>query len=184
MMVVGLTLVGWGMYIPAKAAVAQILLERAWMTADNTGVAPPPWPWADTRPVARIRTADHQHESIILAGAHGRSLAFGPGHVDGTSLPGRMGHSVVAAHRDTHFAFLRDVVIGQEIVVERPGGKLRRHVIVDVGIIDVRTETIVIDHDTDMLTLVTCFPFEDWNPGGPLRYVVHAIAIDERASGV
>ncbi len=170
---------GWGLYIPAKAVVAQVLLERAWMAAGPTGIAPPPWPWADTRPIARIRTSDNQHNAIVLAGAHGRSLAFGPGHVDGTSLPGGIGHSVVAAHRDTHFAFLRDVVVGQKIIVERPGGVQRRHVIVDIEIIDVRTETIMINHDSDLLTLVTCYPFEDWNPGGPLRYVVHAIAIDD-----
>lgn len=173
---------GWGLYIPAKAVVAQALLERAWMAAGPTGVTPPPWPWADTRPIARIRTSDDQHSSIILAGAHGRSLAFGPGHVDGTSLPGGIGHSVVAAHRDTHFAFLRDVIVGQEIIVERPGRMQRRHVIVNIEIIDVRTETIMINDDADMLTLVTCYPFEDWNPGGPLRYVVHAIAIDVMAN--
>ncbi len=169
---------GWGLYIPAKAVVAQVLLERAWTAARLTGTAPPPWPWADTRPIARIRTSDNQYNAIVLAGAHGRSLAFGPGHVDGTSLPGGIGHSVVAAHRDTHFAFLRDVVVGQEIIVERPDGVQRRHIIVDIEIIDVRTETITINHDSDMLTLVTCYPFEDWDPGGPLRYVVHAVALN------
>lgn len=169
---------GWGVYIPVKAAVAQVLLERAWIAVGPTGIAPPPWPWADTRPIARIRMSGDEHDTIVLSGAHGRSLAFGPGHIDGTSLPGGIGHSVVAAHRDTHFAFLRDVVVGQEIIVERPSGVQRRHVIVDIEIIDVRTETIMINHDADMLTLVTCYPFEDWNPGGPLRYVVHAIAVD------
>jgi sortase A len=173
----GITLMGWGLYIPAKAAVAQILLERAWTTAGDTGVAPPPWPWADTRPIARVRTADNEHEAIVLAGAHGRSLAFGPGHIDGTSLPGGIGHSVIAAHRDTHFAFLRDMIVGQEIIVERPDGSQVRHVIVDIQTIDVRTETIALNHDVDMLTLVTCYPFENWEPGGPLRYVVHAVAV-------
>lgn len=173
-----MTFIGWGFYIPAKAAFAQVLLERAWLAASQSGTAPPPWPWADTRPIARIRTIDDQFESIVLSGAHGRSLAFGPGHVDGTSFPGGIGHSVVAAHRDTHFAFLRDVIVGQEIIVERPAGIERPYIIVDIQIIDVRTETIMINHDTDMLTLVTCYPFEDWDPGGPLRYVVHAIAVN------
>lgn len=177
MMVIGLMIMGWGLYIPAKAALAQVLLERAWAAATPSGAAPPPWPWADTRPIARIRTGGGAHGAIVLAGAHGRSLAFGPGHVDGTALPGGIGHSVVAAHRDTHFAFLKDVIVGQEIIVERPGGGVRAHIIVYIEIIDVRSETIAIDHDADMLTLVTCYPFEDWDPGGPLRYVVHAVAV-------
>lgn len=177
-MFLGLAIMGWGLYIPAKAALAQVLLERAWAAATPTGASPPPWPWADTRPIARIRTGDGDQGAIVLAGAHGRSLAFGPGHIDGTALPGGIGHSVVAAHRDTHFAFLRDVKIGQRIIVERPGGGARTHIVVDVQIIDARTETITINHDADMLTLVTCYPFEDWDPGGPLRYVVHAVAVD------
>lgn len=180
-MVVGIVLIGWGLYIPAKAALAQVLLERSWAAASPTAVAPPPWPWADTRPIARIRVDDHAFNTIVLSGAHGRSLAFGPGHIDGTALPGGIGHSVVAAHRDTHFAFLRDVIVGQKIFVELPGGSIREHIIVDTQVIDVRKETIAIDHNADMLTLVTCYPFEGWNPGGPLRYLVHAVAVgDER----
>ena len=34
-------------------------------------------------------------------------MAFGPGHLSGTPLPGEAGNAVVSGHRDTHFAFLR-----------------------------------------------------------------------------
>jgi len=43
--------------------------------------------------------------------------------------------------------------------------------------LDARSETIVIDHTTNMLSLVTCYPFNDWNPGGPMRYVVTAVSV-------
>lgn len=174
---VGLVLVGYGFYIPAKAVLAQMLLERAWMAAPTGGKAPKPWPWADTRPIARIKVDDLDVSEIILAGAHGRSLPFGPGHVVGTSEPGRPGHSVVAAHRDTHFSFLENIKIGMAINVEQPGGRSFRYVVVDMRVLDARSETIIIDHATNTLSLVTCYPFEDWNPGGPMRYVVTAVGV-------
>lgn len=172
----GLVLAGYGLFIPAKAALAQMLLERAWAAAPAHGAAPRPWPWADTRPVARISLSRHQVSVIVLASADGRSLPFGPGHVAGTALPGGLGHSVVAAYRDTHFAFLKDVRIGDRIDVERPGGLEIGYVVVEKNVLDVRKQDIVLDPGADVLTLVTCYPFTDWDPSGPLRYVVTAVA--------
>ncbi len=173
---VGLVFAGYGMYIPAKAALAQILLERAWRAAPLYGPAPRPWPWADTRPVARISVKKHDVSLIVLSGAHGRSLPYGPGHVGGTSYPGKPGHSVIAAHRDTHFAFLRLVRIGERITVERPGEARTTYTVVEKDVLDVREQKIALDPTADLLTLVTCYPFTDWNPGGPLRFVVTAVA--------
>jgi len=173
---VGVVFIGYGVYIPAKAALAQVLLERAWSAAPLVGPVPRPWPWADTRPVARILVPRHKVSLIVLAGAHGRALPFGPGHVDGTAEPGRPGHSVVAAHRDTHFAFLWYLRIGETIEVERPGGGKISYVVVEKDVLDIRKQTISLDPSGDVLSLVTCYPFTDWDPGGPLRYVVTAIA--------
>ena len=38
--------------------------------------------------MARLSVPRLGLERHVLAGAHGRSLAFGPGHLDGTPLPG------------------------------------------------------------------------------------------------
>lgn len=171
---VGLGLAAWGAYIPAKAALAQVLLQRAWAAAPTDGSAPPPWPWADTRPVARISAMGGSVQAIVLAGADGRTLAFGPGHIDGTALPGRPGHSVVAAHRDTHFGFLRNLGVGAEITVEVPGGGKVVYTVVDARVIDARIETIALEPMGDVLSLVTCYPFESAVPNGPMRYVVTA----------
>lgn len=173
----GLVMAGYGLYVPVKAALAQVLLERAWAAAPSYGAAPRPWPWADTRPVARISVPRQKVSLIVLAGAHGRSLPFGPGHIDGTALPGETGHSVVAAHRDTHFRFLKDVRIGDRIEVFRPGNRETDYVVVEKVVLDVREQEIVVDPGADLLTLVTCYPFTEWNPGGPLRYVVTAVAV-------
>ncbi len=169
----GLGLVGHGFYIPVKAWLAQRLLERSW-TAAQAGQKVRPWPWADTRAVARLLVPRLQRSQILLAGAHGRSLAFGPGHVDGTTLPGRVGHSIISAHRDTHFAFLRNLRVGDLIVTETPAGRHRAFRVVDLRVMDTRRDELVHEPDADRLTLVTCYPFEALRAGGPLRYLVTA----------
>lgn len=48
--------------------------------------------------------------------------SFGPGHMDGSAMPGD-GNSVIAAHRDTHFAFLRDLNLGNIILLQHRDGR-------------------------------------------------------------
>ena len=73
----------------------------------TTGRAVKPWPWADTWPQARITVKRIGASAIALAGSSGQALAFGPGHVERTADAGERGVAVYAAHRDTHFRFLR-----------------------------------------------------------------------------
>src|SRR5499427_6559843 len=119
----GLTLLAQGLYIHAKAMLAQILLERAFAQALATGTPVKPWSWADTWPVARVSVPRLGRSAIVLAGASGQALAFGPGQVERTPAAGEPGTAVYSAHRDTHFAFLRDVVVGDEIRVTRRDGR-------------------------------------------------------------
>jgi sortase A len=44
---------GEGAYIPAKAWLAQELMQRAWERAEAGSERPVPWPWADTWPGSR-----------------------------------------------------------------------------------------------------------------------------------
>jgi sortase A len=174
----GLWQIGQGGYIQAKAWLAQVLIKQAWVHTLQGEQHAKPWPWADTWPVARLTVPARGIERYVLAGANGRSIAFGPGHVFGTPLPGEAGNSVIGAHRDTHFSFLRDVRQGEEIVVERADGTQRRYRVAHSEIVDKR-DTAALAQTTGeaRLTLVTCYPFDALRAGGPLRYVVTARAI-------
>ena len=90
-----------------------------------------PWPWADAWPVARIILPDGDH--IVLGGASGRNLAFAPGHLDGTSLPGISGTCVIAGHRDTHFAILEDLVKGDPVQLEDASGIVTHYRVAATG---------------------------------------------------
>ena len=129
---------GHGAYIPAKAWVAQELMLRAWSRAADGQVDPAPWPWADTWPVARMLAKGGDIDLIILAGGSGRTLAFGPGHLSASSLPGQRGNSVIAGHRDTHFSFLQDMAIGESVQVETSDGLAHEYMVVDLEVVDSR----------------------------------------------
>ena len=72
----------------------------------------------------RLEAPDLGVRQIVLAGASGRTLAFGPGHMDGTAAPGASGHAVISGHRDTHFRFLQDLATGDALRVKLGSGAL------------------------------------------------------------
>ena len=165
---------GQGAYIPAKAWMAQELMQRAWQRSSDGTERATPWPWADTWPVARLSAMSGDVELIVLEGGSGRTLAFGPGHLSASSLPGETGNTVIAGHRDTHFSFLRHLEIGESLAIETVSGMKHLYKVVGIDVVDSQRGTLQLDTDEAYLSLVTCYPFEARDPGGPLRYVVTA----------
>ena len=169
----GLFTLGQGLWIPLKAAVAQVLLERAFAEAVVTGAPAKPWPWADTRAVARVSVPRLGQSAVVLSGASGEALAFGPGWLHGTAEPGRPGVAVFAAHRDTHFRFLGGVQPGDLIVVQRADGASASFR-AGAGRV-ARWNASGIDGlgGRPRLALVTCWPL-DAKRRGPWRYILEA----------
>jgi sortase A len=167
---------GNGAWLYAKAALGQWLLQRAWAHAQASGAPVKPWPWADTHPVARLIVPAADADELVLAGASGRTLAWGPGHLDDSAPLGASGNAVISAHRDTHFRFVRRLAEGDELIVELPDGARRHYRVRDRYVADVRSLMLPRTTLVPTLTLVTCYPFDALVPGGPLRYVVVAEA--------
>ncbi|HSD69600.1 MAG TPA: class GN sortase [Woeseiaceae bacterium] len=165
---------GHGAYIPAKAWVAQELMQQAWRRARDGDQQARPWPWADTWPVAKLSAKGGDIELIVLAGESGRTLAFGPGHLSASVLPGEQGNSVIAGHRDTHFQFLQILNVGESLLFEMPDGKRHLYRISNLDVVDSRRGSIVLDTEEALLSLVTCYPFNAVRAGSPMRYVVTA----------
>lgn len=174
LLALGFWQLGQGAYIPAKAWLAQELMQRAWLRINAGEDRAAPWPWADTWPVARLTAASRGVDLIVLAGGSGRTLAFGPGHLSASAMPGSVGNSIIAGHRDTHFAFLRDLERGERLAIETTGGSRHVYEVIDLQVVDSRKGSLALDTSFAMLTLVTCYPFDALEPGGPLRYVVTA----------
>lgn len=176
----------WGLgnagYVHAKAALAQVLLREAWERAQSGDASPRPWPWADTWPVARLRVPRLAVDQIVLAGASGRTLAFGPALSPAGAAIGAEGAAVLSGHRDTHFAFLRELVTGDRVWLDTPQGRVA-YAVEHATIVDARRARLATGGDGARLVLVTCWPFDAVEPRGPWRYVVEARLAGTAAAG-
>jgi sortase A len=172
----GITCVSAAAWIHVKATLAQILIEAAWQRELAGSPDARPWPWADTHPSARltIRAGGEAHELMILEGSSGRNLAFGPAHDPASVMPGEAGNSVIEGHRDTHFAVLRGIRLGDTLSLDTVRRRHATFVVTNIEVIDSRRVRIALDAGEPRLTLVTCYPFDAVVPGGPLRLVVTA----------
>jgi sortase A len=189
-----------GVWIHAKAALAQLLLEQAWTRSDHGRLSQRPWPWADIAPLARLRVPRLHQDLIVLDGDSGQALAFGPGWSTAGVRPGAAGLGVISAHRDTQFRFLPSLRPGDRVELDGPRGS-SDYVVTDSRVIDSRQARIPARDSPagdspardsmDGLWLVTCYPFDAVVPGGPLRYVVQArrlklndgVAVSPRIAG-
>ncbi|MEM7540425.1 MAG: class GN sortase [Pseudomonadota bacterium] len=170
--ILGLSFTANGGYIHLKANLAQYLIERAW-NKNAEGSKHQPWPWADTTPLARLIFRRQGVAMIILDGASGRNLAFGPTHYSGTPLPGTNGNTVITGHRDTHFGLLSAAQIGDLIEIETHQHKLSYR-ITEIGVVHESENHVLDDLGKNVLTLITCYPFNAIEPGTQWRYVVRA----------
>jgi len=177
LLVAGAWQLGGAAWLVTKAQLAQFLIGNAWERQLRTGEAVKPWPWADTRPVAKL-VLNGGSPLIVLDGSSGQALAFGPGLLAGAGLPGQARTTVIAAHRDTHFVGLDALHRGDTIGLQDAGGHWYRYRVVASRVADSRRERLPIFAEPGLL-LVTCFPFHAINSGGPLRYLVYAEYLGE-----
>lgn len=173
---------GDGLWIYAKARLAQHLIADAWQQTLATGKTAKPWPWADTWPVARLQAIDHNIDLYILEGAHGSALAFGPGHMQGSAYPGTEGVSIVGGHRDTHFRFLQQLEPGDPLRITTNSGTVTSYRVVGQRIANSARAPLRVTATESQLLLITCYPFDSLRAGGPLRYVVTAVAEQSSAA--
>ena len=170
----GLWHIGQGLYIHGKAQLAQYLLESAWSETVHGQKEVKPWPWADTWPVARLTVPRLDLHRIVLAGANGSSLAFGPGHLFQSASPGESGVSLIAGHRDTHFSFLQKLRQGDVIQVETESSAIHTFTIKTMFVSQAEQLSFMNNSSGATLVLITCYPFNAIAPGGDLRFVVIA----------
>jgi sortase A len=155
----GGVLLGGEAWLSGKAALARVLIDRAFAAHLADGAPHRPWSWADTYPIAHLQVPRLGVGRTVLAGASGSSLAFGAGHLDGTALPNRRGNSVVAGHRDGEFAFLERLRAGDALWLTTREGTWRYRV-VELSVRSMWDSRVVEARDGRILTLVTCFPFD------------------------
>lgn len=175
--IAGLSFIGQSFYIHAKAWLAQVLLEQAWDKIQQGETQVKPWPWADTWPVARLQVPSLNIDLFILAGDSARNLAFGPGHNFASAQPGEVGNSMISAHRDTHFSFLKQLKENDTIVIESSNHQRKVFHVNSSRIVHKDKASFAFDDTNAHIHLVTCYPFNSIHSGGSQRYIISATAL-------
>lgn len=121
------------------------------------------------------------HMSVMVAdGIDSRTLRRAAGHIPGTSRLGSGGNVGIAGHRDSFFRPLRDVRVGDEVVVTTPGA-ISRYRVEWAEVVPPGDTSSLLPTGYSALTLVTCYPFH-YVGTAPDRYVVRARLIEARAA--
>lgn len=132
--------------------------------------------------VGRLRIEDADVESIVLSGEDDLTLRRAVGHLADTPLPGQGGNVALAGHRDSFFRGLRHVEPGQRIELETLAETFTYEV-VDTRIVEPTDLSVLEDTGDEVLTLITCYPFDFVGPA-PQRFVVQARQVARRPVGV
>jgi sortase A len=119
----------------------------------------------------------------IFDGTAELTLNRGAGHIENTAIIGSTGNIGIAGHRDGFFRRLKDLGVGDLIVVEALTGTGQYRVL-ETRIVDPSEVSVLAPTDDAMLTLVTCYPFY-FVGHAPQRYIVRAVlAGQESGSGM
>ena len=177
-LLMGASLTGRALYLHVKAELAGILIRRAWEQRIQSGKATPPWPWADTYPIARLQIPRLKYDEIVLDGATPRTLAFGPARLLSGAEIGGPGNLVLAGHRTSWFRRLEGIKQGDTVELEWLDAHSKRLHERSYGVTKIR---VVNPDDLDLLkptpddelTLLTCYPFGR-GPRSPQRFLVRA----------
>ena len=170
LMLTGTVLVAKSGYFYAKGLIAQYQLERTWKTCKERGMCIKPLNVADTYPVGKLSIPSVNVSRIVLDGVTDKSLALGPGHVQGTAQPGETGNVVIAGHRDSFFKNLRNIKVGDMIKLESLK-RVKLYNVTDVRIVRPTDTQWLESTSKDIITIVTCYPF-DYVGSAPKRYIV------------
>lgn len=112
-------------------------------------------------------------EVPVYPGTAELNLNRGAGRVDWTPPLGSSGNVGVAAHRDGFFRPLKDIEIGDEVVVELLDSVLRYEV-TGISIVDPSAVEVLAPTPEPVLTLITCYPFY-YVGSAPKRFIVQAV---------
>lgn len=109
---------------------------------------------------------------IVAEGVDGRTLRRAAGHIPGTALPGQIGNIGISGHRDTFFRPLRNIRRNDVIAVITPLGDYHYRVL-STSIVSPQQVQVLDPATTEILTLVTCYPFY-FVGAAPARFIVRA----------
>lgn len=125
-----------------------------------------------TPPEAVVRIPRLGLEVPVFPGATEFNMTRGAGRLEGSPRFGEPGNVGISSHRDGWFRRLRDIEVGDEIVIDTLAHRFH-YVVEEIRITDPTDTTVLWPGTVPEVTLVTCYPFYFFG-NAPQRFVVRA----------
>ena len=109
----------------------------------------------------------------IYNGTDEFNLDRGAGRIRGMAKTGEEGNLGISGHRDGFFRGIKDIQVGDNIVVQTTHG-VEKYAVSDITIVPKEDESVLVETADKRLTLVTCYPFY-FVGNAPKRYIVTAM---------
>jgi sortase A len=127
---------------------------------------------ANLAPQALLRIPSVKLVVPVFDGTGELNLNRGAGRIEGTARLGEAGNVGIAAHRDGFFRALKDVQVGDTLLLERLT-VTDSYRVVSITIVDPSEVSVLAPTATQSVTLVTCYPFY-YVGSAPRRFIVRA----------
>lgn len=127
---------------------------------------------AGLAPQALLRIPSVKLVVPVFEGTSELNLNRGAGRIEGTARIGEAGNVGIAAHRDGFFRVLKDVRVGDTLLLERLTAT-QTYRVVSTTIVDPSEVSVLAPTTTQSVTLVTCYPFY-YVGSAPRRFIVRA----------
>jgi sortase A len=123
-------------------------------------------------PQALLRIPSVKLVVPVFEGTSELNLNRGAGRIEGTARIGEAGNVGIAAHRDGFFRVLKDVRVGDTLLLEHLTAT-QTYRVVSTNIVDPSEVSVLAPTTTKSVTLVTCYPFY-YVGSAPRRFIVRA----------
>jgi len=166
------SLFGYCVYVAADAWTFQRDQHIQVTKPETETVSVTPLPIGAGDPIGRVVIARLGISVVVAEGTNRLTLRRAVGHIPGTALPGQPGNTAISGHRDTFFRPLRNVRQNDMIEITTHRGEYRYRV-VSTKIVGPSDVSVLDSSESQVLTLVTCYPFYFVGPA-PDRFIVRA----------
>lgn len=111
-------------------------------------------------------------EVPVYSTSTGQTMDRGAGIIDGMAYPHEAGNIGISGHRDGYFRLLKDVQVGDTLVLQTLVGT-KQFRIDATQVVEISDTSVLQDTSDQTLTLVTCYPFY-FVGHAPQRFIVTA----------
>jgi LPXTG-site transpeptidase (sortase) family protein len=172
--IVGLTYTSYSFW---DASIYQVRKKAAFEMAQHKSVdTSVRQPVIDGAIMGELEVARLGLKVAVVQGDSFSILQRAVGHLPGTVLPGEVGNTALAGHRDTFFRPLRNIRSGDAITFKTLGGEFR-YLVESADVVPPTDIGVLQSHGGRILTLITCFPFY-YVGSAPNRFIVRARQIE------